>query len=127
MPTMIDSYVTEVELEAANVLNLGSDIRVLPESKLVKDLGAEGVHILELFHRLGIDYRKYIKGGDLNNLERERIRQAAGRFYDTGSSRYEQLMKLAELKGVNFINALTIQDIADFKRHEEEYPLESAA
>ncbi|MBM3234433.1 hypothetical protein FJZ19_05060 [Candidatus Pacearchaeota archaeon] len=119
-PVAVNSYLTEAQLATADVLQLEAGKRVTPESRLISDLGAEGVEVLEIFHNVGIDCTRFTCGETLTPEGRRLLTSIAHRRYEPGSPRQKRLLDLAQSEGSKFMREMDVLDVADFMWYKEE-------
>ena len=114
----IDRFLLEAELAVRSSLGLERDERVPVESPLA-DLGAEGVDLLDIIHKLGKSPGDYVMAGELTIYCKNLIRDKAEEYDREESPEYNHLMVLVKCSGRDIVKIITTKDIAEILRYEE--------
>jgi len=115
----IDTYLLEVTLATANVLNLDKGIP-LDVDKGFRALGAEGSDKLLILKELGQNPGEYVQGEKLTQYAEDLVREIAA-LHAPSTPERAHLMEIAEARGHGLLRIITPRDIAEIIRHKEEH------
>tara|TARA_Y100000310_G_C20547092_1_gene746123 strand:- start:356 stop:754 length:399 start_codon:yes stop_codon:yes gene_type:complete len=112
----------DVEKVLRSSLSLDDDVKITPDTKLM-DLNAEPIDILDIYHKLGMEFSKYTSGEKLNfdgrklllNMSRDYFRHNVYPLREPTN----HFKNLAKSKTTNdFINQLLVKDLIEIKNYE---------